>query len=260
MRLLFAGLALSCLASVGCIQQEMSQAEVLKAQPTQDQFVKKDTSIRQPKPETCLEAGKLYESLYKSVKDQPQQQRDLAWRARQAYTQAERLRPQWAAAVAGMARVHELEGNIPAATQCYEVCLQCATGKEASDAAACHEAGLYFTRQGLYDPALMAMQRAIQLEPANRGFAMNYGFALARAGRFDESRQHFSTILSPADAAYQVALMARHVGQIDVSKRFAEQAAQDPHKAAEAQALLTSLNQPVAQTAGAAVQQVQATP
>ena len=72
---------------------------------------------------------------------------------------------------------------------------------------------------------------------------MNYGYTLARAGRFEESLHYFSKILSPGDAAYQVALMARHVGDADVCRRYCQQAAMDPQKSADAQALMASLNQ-----------------
>jgi tetratricopeptide (TPR) repeat protein len=241
MRTFFTGLALACLASVGCLKTEpMTMEEVLKAKPTEDQFVKKDTSVRAPMPETCLEAGRMYESLSKDAKD-PQQQRGLAWRAKQAYGQAERLKPNWAPALAGQARMLEVEGNIPAATQQYQACLQLCNTK--GDAACCHEAGLYFTRQKQFDAALAALGRATQLEPSSRPFAMNYGYTLARAGRFEESHHYFSKILSPADAAYQVALMARHVGEADACRRFCEQASLDPQKTADAQALLASLNQ-----------------
>jgi tetratricopeptide (TPR) repeat protein len=254
MRSLVAGLALASLVPVGCLKQEaMTMDEVLKSRPREDQFVKKDDSIKQPKPETCLEAGKMYEALYKSAKE-PLQQRDMAWRAKQAYSQAERLRPQWPQAIAGMARMLELEGNVPGAIQYYQTSLQFSSGTS-SDATLCHEAGMFFTRQKMFEQALTCMQRAMQAEPGNRSFAMNYGFALARAGRFDESYLHFSKILSPGDASYQVALMAHHLGLADVCQRFAEQAVQaDPAKASDAQTLMASLTQPASE-----VQQAQAT-
>src|SRR5689334_5206478 len=129
MRTFFSGLALACLASVGCLKTEpMSMEEVLKAKPTDDQFVKKDTSVRTPMPEFCLESGRMLESLAREAKN-PQQQRDFIWRAKQAYSQAEHLRPQWAPAIAGQARLLELEGNIPAATQQYQSCVQLCNGK-----------------------------------------------------------------------------------------------------------------------------------
>src|SRR5262245_56628031 len=137
MRTFFSGLALACLASVGCLKTEpMTMEEVLKAKPTEDQFVKKDNSSRTPMPEFCLESGRMLEPRAKDAKG-PQQQRDLTWRAKQAYSQAEHLRPQWAPAIAGQARLLEFEGNIPAATQQYLACLQLCNSK--GDATCCHE-------------------------------------------------------------------------------------------------------------------------
>jgi Flp pilus assembly protein TadD len=256
MRSHFTYLALLCLVPAGCAmkQEPMTMDQVLRANPREEEFVKKDTSIRQPKPETCLEAGRMYEALYKGATDATQQ-RDLGWRAKQAYGQADRLRPQWPAALAGLARMSELEGNTPAATQYYQACVQACTGKQQGHGAFCQEAGLFFTRQKQFDQALGCMQRAMQLEPANRSYTMNYGFALARAGRFEESHLHFTKILSPGDASYQVALMAHHLGMGDVCQRYAELAVQaDAKKASEVQSLLASLKQPAGD-----VQQVQAT-
>jgi tetratricopeptide (TPR) repeat protein len=247
-------LALACLAPAGCTmkQESMTMDQVLRANPSEDQFVKKDKSIRQPKPETCLEAGKMYEALYRAATE-PAQQRDLSWRAKQAYAQADRLQPQWPPAISGLARVSELEGNIPAAVQYYQACLQ-STNTHPGDAGCCHEAGLFFTRQKMYEQALGCMQRAMQLDPNNRTYSMNYGYALARAGRFEESHLHFTKIMSGGDASYQVALMAHHLGLADVCKRYAEQAVQaDPKKTNDVQSLVASLNKP------GEVQQAQAT-
>lgn len=247
-RILFVGCQLlavsSALSLSGCLQHEMmTQQEVFKYNPRPDEFVHQDESIVKPRPETCLNAGKMYESLYKSSED-PLQKRDFAWRAKKAYQQAEQLAPHSAVALAGLARIDELEGNPMGASQHYSQCLQYTTGKP-GDAGIVFEAGMFYARQKQFDQALQMMVRAMQLEPGNRSYAMNYGFTLARAGRFEESYRHFLQITTPVDAGYQVALMAKHVGNIEVARQYGMLAVQaNPQNSAEAQAFLTALDQP----------------
>src|SRR5580765_4766073 len=96
--------AICCLLIPGCLKHEMmSQEEVLKYNPRPEEFVGQDQTIVKPRPDTCLNAGKMYEALYKSSQD-TLAQRDFAWRAKKAYQQAEQLQPHSVAAIAGLAR------------------------------------------------------------------------------------------------------------------------------------------------------------
>lgn len=239
-----AAAACSLLFLGGCLKHEMmTQEEVLKHNPRPEEFVSQDTSIVKPRPDTCLNAGKMYEALYQAAQD-PLARRDFAWRAKKAYQQAEHLSPHWMAAIAGLARIDDLEGNPTGAAQHYSLCLQYSTGKP-DEADVLFEAGMFFARQKQFDQALMMMSRSIQLEPGNRSIAMNYGFTLARAGRFEESYRHFMQITTPLDAGYQVALMAQHLGNTEVARQYAMLAIQaSPQNSSEVQAFLTSLDQP----------------
>ena len=194
----------------------------------------------------------MYESLAQSTED-TMQKRNFGWRAKQAYEQALRLKPGWAPAQAGLARVDELEGNIQQAAVHFQLALQNITGKD--DANVCHQAGLFYARHQQYDNSVACMQRAIQLDPSNRTHMMNYGYTLARAGRFDESYQHFSKIMSPSEASFQLAQMARHMGDAERSKQYASYALQQNPKHTQAQQLLTQLQEPAVQQAEAVSQQ-----
>src|SRR5262249_10896361 len=147
---------------------------------------------------------------------------------------------------AGLARVDELEGNPTGAAQHYSQCMQYITGKP-DDARVLYEAGMFFARQKQFDQGLQAMQKAVQLEPSNRTFAMNYSFTLARPVRCEDSYRHFLQITTPLDAGYQVALMANHLGNTEVARQFATLAIQaNPQNSNEVQAFLAGLDQPKA--------------
>ncbi len=253
---LFVVAVLAC-AFTGCLKTEpMTSEEMLKyPRPNTEAFHQADSKdVRQPKPETCLEAGKMYETLSATAVDVAQK-RNFSWRAKQAYQQALKLRPQWAEATLGVARVEEMEGNIQNASIYFSQAVQQVNGKNVKDAGVCHEAGLFFARQKQFDTSVMAMHKAAQIDPSNRTYAVNYGFTLARAGKFDEGYQYFSTIMNPSDAAFQIAQMAKHVGDTQRSRHFASFALQHNPGNQQAQELLTKLDQP----AEAAIQQAQQT-
>ncbi len=257
MRTHILGLALLAGSFTGCLKTEpMTSEEMLKyPRPNTEAFQTVDAKdVRQPKPETCLEAGKMYETLSATSVDVAQK-RDFGWRAKQAYNQALKLRPGWAAATAGLARVEELEGNVQNASVNYQLAVKQVTGKDVAEAAVCHDAGLFFARQKQFDASLMAMQKAVQLDSFNRTYAMNYGYTLARTGKFEESFQYFSKISNPSEAAFQVAQMAKHVGDTQTCKQYASIAVQQNPKHQQAQELLALLDQPAA----TAVQQAQHT-
>lgn len=264
MRILLASMALIACCLSGCLKTEVMTSEEMNKypRPNKDQYQKVDPSqVRQPKPETCLEAGKMYEALARSEATNPNtpnvaQQRDMTWKAKQAYQQALRLKPNWAEALAGLARVQELEGNPQGATEQFQQAVQAAQGKEPGDAVACHEAGLFYGRMKQFDLSIAAMMKATQLEPTNRTYAMNYGFALARGGRYDEGYKHFSKIMSPSDAATRMAQMSQHTGDLDRAKQYASFAVEQNPKNAQAREMLTKLDQPAVQQA----QGVEATP
>ncbi|HMP18377.1 MAG TPA: hypothetical protein PKD72_15235, partial [Gemmatales bacterium] len=157
--------------------------------------------------------------------------------------QALRLRPGWAAASMGLARGEEQEGNLQQATAYAHQALQQVTGRDILEAGTCHEVGLFFARLKQFDASLAAMHKAVQIDPSNRTYAMNYGFTLARSGRMEDSYQYFCKIMNPAEAAYQVALMARHVGDTQRARQYASLVLQQNPSHKEATELLTKLEQ-----------------
>ncbi|HQR07745.1 MAG TPA: hypothetical protein PLN21_13040 [Gemmatales bacterium] len=264
MRILLAGMAFYACCISGCLKTEALTAEEMNKypRPSKEQFQKVDPSqVRQPKPETCLEAGKMYEALARSEATNPKapnvaQQREMTWKAKQAYQQALKLKPNWAEAQAGLARVEEMEGNPQAATEHFHQAVQAAQGKEPGDAVACHEAGLFYGRMKQFDLSIAALMKATQLEPTNRTYAMNYGFALARAGRYEEGYKYFSKIMSPSDAATRMAQMSQHTGDLDRAKQYANFALEQNPQNTQAREMLAKLDQPAVQQA----QGLEATP
>jgi tetratricopeptide (TPR) repeat protein len=251
MRAIFFGWAVLACSVTGCMKTEQMTAEEMQKYPrpqiTEQKF--DPASVRQPRPETCNDAGKMYETLAQTSENTVQK-RDFAWRAKQAYGQALRLRPGWAPALSGLARVDELEGNVQQAANYYQQALQ--NIRDKNDAGVCHEAGLFYARHKQFDNGILCMQRAVQLDSSNRTYTMNYGYTLARAGRYEDSFKHFCQIMNSSDASFQLAKMANHLGDVEKSKQFASYALQQNPKNNQAQELLAQLEQP-------AVQQVQAT-
>jgi tetratricopeptide (TPR) repeat protein len=63
-----------------------------------------------------------------------------------------------------------------------------------------------------------AFKSAIAVESKNEPARVNYGLMLARLGRFDEAMAQLQTVLTPAEAHYNIASMLESEGKTDAAK------------------------------------------
>jgi tetratricopeptide (TPR) repeat protein len=187
---------------------------------------------RTPKATTCVSVAQYLEAggdLAEGVKRQQLYDQAIA-----GYKQALELDPRCSQATIRLARLHEKLGQIPLAVAAYKNGL----AANPHDAAVWCEYGMFHGRQKRFDEAIRCLQQAVALEPQNQFYHNYLGWCLARAGRFQESFEHFSQTLGPARAHCNVARMARHVGREDVCQHHLREALKLDPNFAEARALL----------------------
>ena len=137
-----------------------------------------------------------------------QQLRDTALKA---YQQALQTDPKYLPAYRSLARLY-WDLNDPAhAVQQYQKALQLYP----KDASLWYELGMGQFRVKDYANGLAALDKAQALEPENREYSNAFGYALARAGRYDQALTVFTRHNDPAKAHYNLARMLAHMGQGD---------------------------------------------
>jgi superkiller protein 3 len=156
-----------------------------------------------------------------------------------AYEQALSIDPKNRTSLIGLARVQSKQGNHPRAVESYRAAVQV----NPNDAELWHEFGMCWGRQKQWDQAIPALYKAVSLDPRNAIYSNNYGWTLARAGQFQDSFEHFCRTVGEARAHYNLARMAQHLGQTNLSRQYAEAALRVDPQLAEAQQLLAQLDE-----------------
>lgn len=181
----------------------------------------------------CLETGG---DRTEGLKRQHQYDQAMA-----AYKQALQLDPKFTSATARIARLHEKMGQVAVAEAHF---LQ-AVKDHPDDPSLWCELGMFHGRQKRFDQAVECLGRAVSLEPESQIYANHLGWGLARAGRFDESFEHFRRTLGPARAHYNLARMARHLKQEDLCQQHLQAALQIEPQLADARRMLEQQAGPV---------------
>jgi Tfp pilus assembly protein PilF len=187
---------------------------------------------RPPKASTCLSAAQCLEAggdMAEGPKRQHQYDQAIA-----GYKQALEIDPTLSMATIHLARLHEKLGQMPLALGVYEAGLK----NNPKDAGLWCELGMFHGRQKRFDKSIECLERAVELEPQNQVYSNNLGWSLARAGRFDQSFEHFAKTLGPARAHYNLALMARHLGDEALCRQHLAAALRLEPQLAEARKML----------------------
>lgn len=194
---------------------------------------------RQPKhAETCSNAGALLEQGGDVAKD-PTSRQQKYHQARLAYEQALTIDSRNRLALLGVARLQSKEGNHQKAVEGFRAAL----AVYPNDAELWNELGMCWGKQKQWNEALPALHKAVSLDSRNARYSNNYGWALARAGHFPESFEHFCQTVGVARAHYNLARMAQHLGHTDVCKQYLEASLKVDPQFAEAQQLLAHVSQ-----------------
>jgi tetratricopeptide (TPR) repeat protein len=193
---------------------------------------------RQPtKPDVCVSGGAVLERGGDTAKDPGSRQQNYH-KARLAYSQALTIDPQCREALAGLARIESKEGNHAKAVEAF----QAALAVYPNDAALWHDLGMCWGRQKDWNQAVAALHKAVTLEPANNAFATSLAWTLARDGQYQASFELFCHTVGEGRAHYNLARMADHLGQRDVSRQYLEAALRVEPNLAEAQQMLAAMN------------------
>ena len=131
-------------------------------------------------------------------------------------------------------RLKNWEGAVKDATEALRL--------DPQNAAALRERAYANIQLGNYQAALEDLDKAVTLEPSNNAFATSLGWTLARDGQYQASFELFCHTVGEARAHYNLARMAEHLGQRDVSRQYLEAALRVEPNLADAQQMLTQMN------------------
>jgi tetratricopeptide (TPR) repeat protein len=239
---LFAGLLL---ANLGCnhFMGQKSNETASSAKPKTDSlFAKaekpKEVPKRQPQANTCFKAGQVFEQTGDISSTGSVAQKDAYEKARLAYQQALDIEPKHPHAPVGLARVYEKQGDGQKALAMHQRAVQI----HPEAASLWFEFGMCCGRQKMWKETIECLQKANRLEPNNSAYSNHLGFALARAGRYQESLDHFTQTVGEAAAYYNLASMLEHLGHKDASCQYAEHALAKNPSMSEPRALIARLN------------------
>lgn len=179
---------------------------------------------RAPKPETFVAFGDFSAREADSATN-PAEKEQLRDRARRAYQEALKADPNYLPAHKSLAHLYIALNDQDRAVATLESALKLAP----NEANLWFELGMTHARGKQWGLALEHLSRAVELDPENRQFVKVQGFALARAGRYEESLAAFTRYEGEAKAHYYLAQMLDHLEQGDLCKTHLRLAlAKDP--------------------------------
>jgi len=180
----------------------------------------KKEPLRQPQAMTCVDLGeKCCEQAADRAKDEAAR-RDWLHKALINYDQALKIDPHCAPALVGMGRVYKKQGDTQKATDCLEQAIQLSP----HSAAAWYELAMCHGAQKQWDNQIACLRKAVSLEQTNPFYTKQLGLALARAERFSEGYPLLVKTMGPAQANYNLALMALHLRRPDLCQGYLEAA------------------------------------
>ncbi len=232
----------------GCTTTNQTQTASLSQPLVPGQIVdvplKKESDLpkRVPQAITCVKYGDFAAdeatSPNKSLVE-VQEQRDLA---RKAYQQALSIDPNCLPAYQGLTSLYVALKDYKHATATYQEALR----HYPKEPSLWYELGMCYARQKEWEPAFQHLNKASELDPENRKYANALGYALARAGRYDDSLVVFGRLQSEPEAHYNLARMLQHLNQTDLARQQLQVALQKDPEMKQALALLSELNNPAA--------------
>jgi tetratricopeptide (TPR) repeat protein len=174
-----------------------------------------DGPKKTPKASTCVAIGDLrLKGVIKGDFQGPDREQALE-QARKAYEQALRIDPKNMDAYSGLGLVHQQLNDYAGALNVYHKGLKLNSGC----ASLWFEMGMCEARHGDWNTAVQNLKKASDLDPDNRGYDKSLAFALARAGRIDDSVASFQKIMDESQARYNVARLLHHFNQDGLSQQ-----------------------------------------
>jgi len=93
--------------------------------------------------------------------------------------------------------------------------LRTAIAAAPNDALLHNDAGMCYLTKKDYDNALVSFTRAVELDARPPRYRANRAMALGMLGKYEEALAAYATVLSPADAHYNLAILCRLRGDLD---------------------------------------------
>jgi tetratricopeptide (TPR) repeat protein len=187
----------------GCTPQASEQlVNPPPALPTAEARKEPPAPKQPPLPHTCV-AYAEFAAHEASAPNRTPSEREQFWeRARKEYQQALESDPNYVPALQGLARLYVEINDRARAVATYERAIM-AHPKEATLA---YELGMAYMRWKQWEPALVPLRSALDLDPENRQSANALGICLACTGHYDESLAVFTRAFGdPAQAHFNLA-------------------------------------------------------
>jgi tetratricopeptide (TPR) repeat protein len=199
--------------------------------------VEPDPPKRPPNAVTCAKYGDFYAQAAHEPGVSPVKAQQLRDTALKAYQQALQIDPKYLPGYRSLANLYWDLNDGTHAAQMYQKALQLYP----KDASLWADLGLGLFRQKDFAGGLGALGKAVALEPENREYSNAYGYALARAGQYDQALVVFMRHNEPAKAHFNLARMLAHLGQPDLSLQQVRMALSQNPNLSEARALQAEL-------------------
>jgi tetratricopeptide (TPR) repeat protein len=195
---------------------------------------------RVPKAETCVACAEMRLNTASNKDLTSAQVGQLRDEARRAYQQALKVDEKCLPAYLGLAKLYQDMDQPDRALETYQHGVKVLP----KQAKLWYAMGMFQARYQHWDEAVAGMKKATELDPENFMYVNNYGFTLARAGRFDESYRYFAKTIGEAKAHYNVACVLHHVNRDDECRDHLRQALMAKPNLEPAQLLLAELQNP----------------
>jgi Tfp pilus assembly protein PilF len=175
-----------------------------------------DLPPKQPTAAQCLAFGEFYAAEAMGPGKPATQVQNLRDQARKAYQQALTIDPKNIAAYQGLARLYFTMDDDTHAVATYQKALKL----HPKSAALWYDYGAYRLWKKEWAPAVECLTKAMEFDSENRQCVYALGYALVRAGRYDESLACFCRICSEAKANLNVARTLVKTNQPELGKQY----------------------------------------
>jgi tetratricopeptide (TPR) repeat protein len=207
------GLALMLLSGVGgCLHPSTTStttARVTTIPPDAVIEKEKPSPVHPPQPASCVAAGNFYAQEANNKDRGTNQQEQLRETARKAYQQALALDPKYVAAYHALAQLYTSMDDHDHAITTYQYGIR----QVPRDSSLHYQLGWCYARKKDWGSAIPSFKNAVDIDPENRPYVNTLGFALARAGQYEQSLQCFARVQSEPMARFQLARMLLHLQQ-----------------------------------------------
>jgi tetratricopeptide (TPR) repeat protein len=236
----WAAAAACVLAScTGCVTESKSVPVSEKEYAKLNNVKPSNTSPHELKPETLVQLGRVKEGFADDPKIPQLQQSVCRDEARKKYNQAIQQDPKWLDAYLALAGTYVKMEDLDHANEVYQRGLS----QLPRAPQLWYEQSNVYLRRKDFPAALQCLAKAHELEPSSHLYCTQYGLCLARMGKPEEAVQVMTTVMSKAEAAYNVARMMEHIKQTDSARHYLQVALQDRPTHEDALRMMIQLDQ-----------------